>query len=92
MFLTAVTLCVCRNVESMATLEPLQRHLRGWCPGAFPRVPHLLTSKTRLCWISKRDFLVFAGGVFVYVALLSSSPWLCVCPVKSKGPLIRGAL
>lgn len=92
MFLITASLCICRNVELVAALEPLQRHLRGWCPGALPRVPHLLASKTRLRWITEGDFLVFAGGVFVYVALLSSPPWSHVCPGKSKGPAIRRAL
>lgn len=91
-FLIAVSLCICRNVEPMAAVEPLQRHLWGWRPGALPRVPHLLAGKTRLRWITKGDFLVFAGGVFVYVVLPSPSLWLRVCPGKSKGPVTRRAL
>lgn len=92
MFLIAVSFCICRNVEPVAALEPVQCHLWGWCPGALPRVPHLLTSKPRLCWITKGDFLVFAGGVLVYVALLSSSTWSRVCTGKSKGSVRRRAL
>lgn len=73
MFLIAVSLCVCRNMEPVAALEPLQRHLRRRHPGALPRVPHLLTCETRLCWLPKGDLLVLARGVSEYVALLSSS-------------------
>lgn len=88
-FLIAVSLCVCRNMEPMAALEPLQRHLWRWHPGALPRVLHLLTCETRLCWLPKRDLLVLAGGVPEYVALLSSS---CGLTLQKPTIYIRRAL
>lgn len=91
-FLIAVSFCICRNVEPVAALEPLQRHLRGRRPRALPRVPHVLARKTRLPWTAEGDVFVLAGRVFVYVALLSSSWWPHVCPGRIKGPVIRRAL
>lgn len=68
----------------MAALEPVQCHLWGWHPGALPRVPQLLASKIRLRWIAEGDFPVLAGGVCVYVALLSSSPGHVTALAKAK--------
>lgn len=79
-----MSLCVCRNVEPVAALEPVQRHLWGRNPGALPRMPQLLAGKTRLRWIAEGDFPVLAGGVCVYVALLSSSPGAATALAKAK--------
>lgn len=77
-------LCVCRNVEPVAALEPVQCHLWGRHPGALPRVPHLLAGKARLRWIAEGDFPVLAGGVRVYVALLCSFPGPVTALAKTK--------
>lgn len=78
-FLIAVSLCVCRDVEPVAALEPLQRHLRRWSPGALQRVPHLLAGEPRLCWTSERNLLLLPGGLSGCVALLSPAlSWLGV--------------